>query len=105
MATAKEIIEQLPAAFKSEKAGDIDVTIQVELTGDGGGAWALKIANGACEVVDGGADSPDMSLTMEASDFVAMRNGELNPMAAFMQGKIKIQGDMGLAMKFQELFM
>jgi putative sterol carrier protein len=41
---------------------------------------------------------------MSAEDFVGMVNGTVNVMAAFMQGKIKLEGDMGLAMKFQSIF-
>ena len=41
---------------------------------------------------------------MEASDYVALSLGEANPMGLFMAGKIEVQGDVMLAMKFQELF-
>jgi putative sterol carrier protein len=41
---------------------------------------------------------------MEASDYVALVNGEANPMNLFMAGKIKVEGDITLAMKFQEMF-
>lgn len=37
-------------------------------------------------------------------DFLAMTKGELNPMSAVMSGKVKIKGDMGVAMKLQSLF-
>lgn len=104
MTTAKELVEKMPGVFKADKAGDLNATIQLDLAGDGGGIWAVRIANGSCDLVEGGVDSPTMTISMDAADFVAMQRGELQPMAAFMQGKIKLQGDMGLAMKFQELF-
>ena len=37
------------------------------------------------------------------ADFLAIVNGKLNPQMAFMSGKLKIQGDMGLAMKLQQI--
>jgi putative sterol carrier protein len=37
------------------------------------------------------------------ADFLAIVNGKLNPQMAFMSGKLKVQGDMGLAMKLQQL--
>jgi putative sterol carrier protein len=40
---------------------------------------------------------------MTASDFVDMINGKLNGQMAFMTGKLKVAGDMGLAMKLQTL--
>ena len=41
---------------------------------------------------------------MAASDYVDMVNGKLNPQMAFMGGKLKIKGDMSLALKMQQLF-
>ena len=41
---------------------------------------------------------------MAASDYVALSLGEANAMGLFMAGKIKVKGDVMLAMKFQEMF-
>ena len=99
-----EIFALMPENMDASAAEDLDATIQFELTGDSGGTWAVQIANGKCEVNEGGVESPTMSLTMASDDFMAMTRGELNPMGAFMSGKIKLEGDMGLAMKLQGLF-
>jgi putative sterol carrier protein len=45
-----------------------------------------------------------MTMTMAAQDYVDMINGKLNGQMAFMSGKLKMAGDMGLAMKMQHLF-
>jgi putative sterol carrier protein len=55
-------------------------------------------------VTEGSAPSPNMTMTMAASDYVDMIAGKLNGQMAFMSGKLKIAGDMGLAMKMQTLF-
>jgi putative sterol carrier protein len=81
------------------RIGDIDAVILFDLSGDGGGQWTLKLASGSIELEEGETASPSMTL----SDFVSMVNGELNAMAAFMQGKIKVSGDMSLAMKLQSM--
>lgn len=44
------------------------------------------------------------SLSMSLENFEKMMNGELNPMMAFMSGKMKIDGDKGIAMKLASLF-
>ena len=44
------------------------------------------------------------TIGMKLSDFNDLLDGSLNPMTAFMTGKFKIEGDMGVAMKLQSLF-
>lgn len=43
------------------------------------------------------------TILVSAEDMKAMLSGELNPMTAFMAGKIKVKGDMTVAMKLQSL--
>ena len=50
-------------------------------------------------------DQPtDCELKTTMEDLTSIANGDLNPMAAVMFGKLKISGDMGVAMKMQSLF-
>ncbi|MBO9443970.1 SCP2 sterol-binding domain-containing protein [Phaeobacter italicus] len=46
-----------------------------------------------------GDDDADVTMTADAETFQAIIEGELNPTAAFMSGKLTIDGDMGTAMK------
>jgi len=48
-------------------------------------------------------NKPDVLMTLEAGDFVKMFAGKMNPTTAFMSGKLKIKGDLGLAMKLEKL--
>ena len=50
-------------------------------------------------------DDTEANCTVDVSldDFTAMMKGELNPMNAFMSGKMKVKGDMGVAMKLQTI--
>lgn len=45
----------------------------------------------------------DTTITTDIESLIKMKNGDLNPMMAVMTGKVKIKGDMGLAMKLQSL--
>lgn len=101
---AAEVFAQMPQAFLADKAGDLRAIFQFNLSGEGGGDWTVAIANGTCTVAEGNADKPDVTVSMVADDYVKMTTGELQPVAAFMQGRLKLQGDMNLAMKLQELF-
>ena len=62
------------------------------------------IANEAIEVQTGTHASPNITISMKESDYLDMINGKLNGQMAFMSGKLKITGDMGLAMRLQGLF-
>lgn len=99
-----EIFEKMPQAFLPEKAANLNATIQLELSGEGGGDWVLKIANGTIAVAPGRTSTPNLTLTMAATDYIALSRGEANPVNLFMAGKIKLQGDMTLAMKFPDMF-
>ena len=100
----KEIFDGMPGAFLAEKAAGVNAVIQFEMTGEGGGAYYATLANGQCMVTEGSAPNPTMTLSAGATDYIRIVNGELNPMQAFMQGKVKMKGDMGLAMKMQQFF-
>jgi len=100
----KEIFEKMPDAFLTEKAANLNTTIQLELTGEGAGDWVVKIANGTIAITEGRTEAPNLTLTMAANDYVALSRGEVNPVNLFMAGKVKLQGDMTLAMKFPDMF-
>jgi putative sterol carrier protein len=100
----QEIFEKMPEAFRPEQAQNVNAVIQLELAGEDGGQWAIQIANGAISIQPGSVEAPTLILKMAASDYVVLSRGEANPMNMFMAGKIKLLGDMGLALKFQEMF-
>ena len=60
--------------------------------------------NGDGTVINGNDGKPDTSLMMSESDFLALVKGKLNTMQAFMQGRLKISGNMMLAQKLQAVF-
>jgi putative sterol carrier protein len=104
MATVAELFEKMPGQFNAEKAGDMNATILFDLSGDEGGQWSVTIANGACDIVPEAVDSPLATVRMEAGDYKDMITGKLNPMMAFMSGKVKVEGDLNSVMKFQAIF-
>lgn len=103
-AAINEIFTEMPNRLDPQAAAGLDAVIQFDLSGEGGGVWHCAIKDGACTVGDGAHDAPTMTLSMEAADYVQLTSGELDGTVAFMSGKLRIDGDMGLAMRMQSLF-
>ena len=99
-----DIFAQMPGRLDPEAAAGLDATIQFDLAGDGGGVWHCTIKDGACAVTEGAHEEPTMTVSMEAADYVELIAGSLDGMTAFMSGRLRIAGDMGLAMQMQNLF-
>ena len=102
--TADQVFKEMPNYFQSEKAGTTKGNVQFDLSGDNGGKWWIKIADGRAEAGQGEVESPNLTLIADAGDYVKIAMGQLDATAAFMSGKLKIKGDMGLAMKMASLF-
>ncbi len=94
----------MPDRFNPDAAAGVDAVFQFELSGDHGGKYWVKVADQAFEVNEGEAETPSITVLADAEDYLRMINGEISPMSAFMQGKVKVKGDMGLAMKLQGIF-
>ncbi len=104
MTTPADIFAKTPANLIPEKAGDMNAAVAFDLSGDDGGQWTVKIADSSCTVEDGLAEGADATISMDGGDYVDMMTGKLNPMMAFMGGKVKVSGDLNTVMKFQTMF-
>ncbi len=102
--TIQQLMSNMPKAFIPEKAQGVNSVIQYHLTGPEGGDWVVNIHDGVCEVTSGTAPNPNMTLTADAQDYKDVITGKNNAMSAFMQGKIKLAGDLNLAMKLSNFF-
>jgi len=102
--SVQEIFADMDEGFNPDKAEGVDAIFQFDLTGDNGGKYWVKVQNKQVESHEGEHPSPTLTITSTADDYIALVNGELNPMMAFMQGKVKVKGDMGLALKLQAMF-
>jgi putative sterol carrier protein len=103
-ASVQAFFDGLAGQFKSDRAAGLNAVYQFTITGDGGGEWHAEIADGSCRVSEGQSDAPSITITAEADDWLKIVNGQLDPQMAFMTGKLKVKGDMGLAMRLRSLF-
>lgn len=103
MTTAKELIERIGAKIASDPSvsSNFGAVYKFVLDGDGGGTWLvnLKDAPGA-KSGDGPADA---TISLSAKDFVDLVQGRANGQQLYFQGKLRIEGNLGLALKLQNL--
>ncbi|CAL4191723.1 unnamed protein product, partial [Meganyctiphanes norvegica] len=103
-----EIFENIKAALQADGANLVKKVKGVYcfvVTGGPGGAqvkWVVDAKNGTGSVTKDGTAKADCTITMKDGDLVGLMNGTLNSQKAFFQGKLKIKGNMGLAMKLSE---
>ncbi|XP_026961000.1 hydroxysteroid dehydrogenase-like protein 2 isoform X6 [Sagmatias obliquidens] len=77
---------------------------QFELSGEDGGTWFLDLKSKGGNVGHGEpSDRADVVMSMSTDDFVKMFSGKLKPTIAFMSGRLKIKGNMALAIKLEKL--
>lgn len=74
---------------------------QFNITGDDPGTYQMIIEGSGARAIKGVEKEPQCTLTIDGDHYRSMVAGTLNPTAAFMSGKLKIKGNMGLALKLQ----
>jgi putative sterol carrier protein len=102
--TIEELMNRMPKAFLPDKAGDVEAVIQYHLTGEEAGDWVVKIGDGKCEVEKGKTDNATMTLKADSQDYKDIILGKLDPMTAFMQQKVKLTGNLNMALGLTKYF-
>ena len=96
--------EVIQTAFLPEKAAGVDTVVQFKFTGSQASDWHVIIKDQKCESIRGIHPSPKMTMTVDSDDYLKISNGELDPTVAFMKGKVKVAGDMGVALSMGKYF-
>ncbi len=102
--TPEEVFAAMQEHYRPEQIGGLNAVFQFDLSGEGGGQWYAAINDGYLQVERGTAANPNVTFGAAANDYVAIANGELNALNAFMQGRVRVKGDMSLVMRMQSLF-
>jgi putative sterol carrier protein len=104
MTTLKEIFTDMPKSFQKDAAAGLSAVICFDLTGEGGGTWCVAIKNSELQIAEGAGETPNLTITASAKDYIDVSTGALNEQLAFMTGRIKAKGDMALALKLPRIF-
>jgi putative sterol carrier protein len=99
--SAREFFESLESRVDSSKTAGMNNSYVFEI--EGAGTWKVDVTDGAVSVNEGGGDA-DATIRASEETFQAIAAGEQNPTTAYMTGKLKVDGDMGAALKLQKLF-
>src|SRR5579884_3447234 len=101
--TMNELFDTMPARLNSAVAVNVNKTVQWNITGEDAGVWAIEINKGTARLIPGGVEKPDVTFTIKDKDWLAIAEGKLSAMNAFMMAKLKIAGDMALALRVPQL--
>jgi putative sterol carrier protein len=101
--TARDFFEELGtrAAGGSERTRGLHASYRFDV--DGAGSWRVVIDDGAVSVEESDA-SADCVIQGSERILLEIANGKRNPMGAFLTGKVRVTGDVGLAMRLRDLF-
>ena len=101
MESPREFFETLETRVDASKAAGMTASYKFDI--EGSGSWLVDVDDGKVTVTEDEGDA-DCTISTSSETFLKIANGEQNPTAAYMSGKLKVKGDMGQAMKLQKLF-
>ena len=99
--TAQEFFASLPERADASKIAGMQNTFVFDVQDVG--QWTVSVEDGTVSVTEGVSEA-DCTISASEETLVKIAKGEANPTTAYMTGKLKIQGDMGAALKLQKLF-
>jgi putative sterol carrier protein len=91
-------------AFRQAAAGHRATIQQVITGGESDTHYWIAIADGQIDLSVGDIEGEDATITQSYESAAALAKGELSPVVAFMTGKLKIAGNMGLILGLQGAF-
>ena len=91
-------------AFLPDKAAGVDTVMQFRFTGAQASDWYVIVKDQKADATEGLHPAPKMTMTVDSEDYIKIATGELDATVAFMKGKVKVAGDMGVALGMGKYF-
>ncbi|MBX3456092.1 SCP2 sterol-binding domain-containing protein [Ferrovibrio sp.] len=85
-------------ADRVANGSNLNATVKFDFGDDG-----VVFVDGNNNTVSNEDADADCTITISQANFLALSSGDLDPTTAFMMGKLKVKGNMGIAMKLQSL--
>lgn len=103
--TYEELVAKVKEAYEEADAGKITehVAFQFNVTGEAAGAFYVELKDGKVRVEPYEYFDRDILVTASADTILKLADGKLDPVKAYLTGKLKAEGDLGKAMFLKEL--
>jgi putative sterol carrier protein len=98
--SARQFFEDLQGRADRGRAADLSASYRFDI--EGAGSWHVEVQSGAVTVTES-QDPADCVIATDEETLLAVVGNEQSPMGAFMTGKIRVEGDMGLALRLKDL--
>jgi putative sterol carrier protein len=98
--SARQFFDDLQGRADPSRADGLTASYRFDIAG--AGSWRVDVENGAVTVTES-QDPAECVIATDEETFLAVVRNEQNPMGAFMTGKIRVEGDMGLALRLRDL--
>lgn len=102
--TVQEYFDRLEERFVPDAAKKIDAVFQWTIRGDEALMYHVFLNHGSMTLVEGGHENADAGISIDSGDFLRIINGETEGKRLFLTGKASVNGNLKLAMKFQNIF-
>lgn len=102
--SCRELLETMPLRFRSEATPGLNAVYQFEISGAEVFNAYLSIADNQCTFREGSHEKPDVLIKAPAEVWLAVSQGALDGQSAFMSGKYRVEGNLGLLLKLKTLF-
>jgi alkanesulfonate monooxygenase SsuD/methylene tetrahydromethanopterin reductase-like flavin-dependent oxidoreductase (luciferase family) len=103
--TPELLFKSMPLVFRRDRAAGERALYRVDLSGDGGGSWWVRVEGGDCQVLrDDPGVKPDVRIRSDAETWVELAKGERGRASALLSRRLRVSGSPRKAARFQRLF-
>jgi putative sterol carrier protein len=100
--SAREFFASLPGRLDPERLAGVDASYLFDVAGEG--RWLVEVRDASVVVTENPTADADVTFSLSSETFAKLVARKQNPMLAYMTGKLKISGDLGVAMRLRDLF-